>query len=104
MADTLKIQGMSLLQATHLAADRQLCPPRDAYRYKRKKKVKVKYGKNIPRIIMILKLLICSKTKQKGQWTNQGFVCLFVAYRPSNMRVYLRDGSAQTILRAATLR
>ena len=31
------------------------------------------------------------------------FVCL-VAYRPSNMRVYLRDGSAQTILRAATLR
>ena len=35
-----------------------------------------------------------------------GFVlfCLLVAYRPSNMRVYLRDGSAQTILRAATLR
>ena len=32
------------------------------------------------------------------------FVCLLVAYRPSNMRVYLRDGSAQTILRAATLR
>ena len=31
-------------------------------------------------------------------------VCLLVAYRPSNMRVYLRDGSAQTILRAATLR
>ena len=30
--------------------------------------------------------------------------CLLVAYRPSNMRVYLRDGSAQTILRAATLR
>ena len=27
VADTLKIQGMSLLQATHLAADRQLCPP-----------------------------------------------------------------------------
>ena len=32
------------------------------------------------------------------------FVCLLVSYRPSNMRVYLRDGSAQTILRAATLR
>ena len=32
------------------------------------------------------------------------FVCLLVAYHPSNMRVYLRDGSAQTILRAATLR
>ena len=30
--------------------------------------------------------------------------CLLVAYRPSNMRVYLRDGSAQTILRAATQR
>ena len=30
--------------------------------------------------------------------------CLLVAYRPSNMRVYLRDGSAHTILRAATLR
>ena len=29
--------------------------------------------------------------------------CL-VAQRPSNTRVYLRDGSAQTILRAATLR
>ena len=27
MADTLRTQGMSLLQATHLAADRQLCPP-----------------------------------------------------------------------------
>ena len=37
-----------------------------------------------------------------------GIVCLFVgwlvAYRPSNMRVYLSDGSAQTILRTATLR
>ena len=30
-------------------------------------------------------------------------VCLF-AYRPSNMLVYLRDGSARTILHAATLR
>ena len=30
--------------------------------------------------------------------------CLLVAYRPSNKRVYLRDGSAQTILRVATLR
>ena len=33
-----------------------------------------------------------------------GLFCLLVAYRPSNMPVYLRDGSAQTILRAATLR
>ena len=33
-----------------------------------------------------------------------GVVCLLVAQRPSNMRVYLRDGSAQTIVRAATLR
>ena len=31
-------------------------------------------------------------------------VCLFVAYRPSNKLVYLRDGSSQTILHAATLR
>ena len=27
VADTLRTQGMSLLQATHLATDRQLCPP-----------------------------------------------------------------------------
>ena len=32
------------------------------------------------------------------------FVCWLVAKRPSNRLVYLRDGSAQTILRAATLR
>ena len=30
--------------------------------------------------------------------------CLLVAERPSNMRVYLRDGSAQIILRPATPR
>ena len=30
--------------------------------------------------------------------------CLLVALRPSNMLVYVRDGSAQTSLRAATLR
>ena len=37
--------------------------------------------------------------------TNGGcFVCWLVVYRGSNMQVYLRDGSAQTILRAATLR
>ena len=34
----------------------------------------------------------------------RGLFCLLVAYRPSNMRVYLRDGSAQTVLRPATLR
>ena len=32
------------------------------------------------------------------------FVCWLVAQRPSNIQVYLRDGSAQTILRAAALR
>ena len=45
--------------------------------------------------------------RQSDRQTNREkglFVCLLVAYRPSNMRVYLRDGSAQTILRAATLR
>ena len=31
-------------------------------------------------------------------------VCWLAALRPSNMLVYLRDGSAQTILCAATLR
>ena len=37
--------------------------------------------------------------------TNGGNGLLFVAcVRPSSMLVYLRDGSAQTILRAATLR
>ena len=30
--------------------------------------------------------------------------CWLVAYRPSNMLAYLRDGSAQTIVSAATLR
>ena len=37
-------------------------------------------------------------------WYTAWFVCLLVAYRPNNTRVYLRDGSAHTILRAATLR
>ena len=32
------------------------------------------------------------------------FVCWLVAYRPSNMLVYLRDGSAQTTVRAARLK
>ena len=49
-----------------------------------------------------------TKKKQTDRHRSEGeeFVlfCLLVAYRPSNMRVYLRDGSAQTILRAATLR
>ena len=31
-------------------------------------------------------------------------VCWLVAYRPSNSPVYLRDGSTQTTVRAATLR
>ena len=31
-------------------------------------------------------------------------VCLLAALRPGNMLVYLRDGSAQTVVRAATLR
>ena len=32
------------------------------------------------------------------------FVCCLVASRPSDRLVYLRDGSTQTIVRAATLR
>ena len=45
-------------------------------------------------------------TKRCTEWRprTRMFVCWLVAYRPSNMRVYLRDGSTQTILRAATLR
>ena len=35
-----------------------------------------------------------------GLW----FVCWLLAYRPSNVLVYLRDGSAQAIVRAATPR
>ena len=41
---------------------------------------------------------------EEGEVSGKDLFCLLVAYRPSNMRVYLRDGSAQTILRAATLR
>ena len=33
-----------------------------------------------------------------------GLLACLLAYRPSNMLVYLRDGSAQTSVRAATLR
>ena len=39
-----------------------------------------------------------------GEDKEERIVCWLVAYRPSNRLVYLRDGSAQTILRAATLR
>ena len=39
----------------------------------------------------------------RRQWHHWGFVGWLVAYRPSNMLVYLRDRSAQTIWRAATL-
>ena len=40
---------------------------------------------------------------EKGEQESE-VVWWLIASRPSNMRVYLRDGSAQTILRAATLR
>ena len=42
VADTLRTQGMSLLQATRLAADRQLCPPATPIGTSGRKKVKVK--------------------------------------------------------------
>ena len=46
-----------------------------------------------------------SKGRSKfGRGWGGGSCCLLVAERPSNRLVYLRDGSAQTILRAATLR
>ena len=49
------------------------------------------------------------KGEQRGQRGRGGkrggmFVGWLLALRPSNRLVYLRDGSAQTILRAATLR
>ena len=42
------------------------------------------------------------ETKLFATWAM--IVCLLVAYSSNNMLVYLRDGSAQIILRAATLR
>ena len=36
------------------------------------------------------------KRKTEKKKKKEMFVCLLVAYRPSNMLVYLRDGSAQT--------
>ena len=39
-----------------------------------------------------------------GVERGKGLVCCLVALRPSKMLVYLRDGSAQTNLCAATLR
>ena len=45
-----------------------------------------------------------SLVKEGTEREERGLFCLLDAYRPSNRRLYLRDGSAQTILRAATLR
>ena len=42
--------------------------------------------------------------ERTNEQTNEEVVCWLAALRPSNMLVYLRDGSAQTIVRAATLR
>ena len=54
VADTLKIQGMSLLQATHLAADRQLCPPATPIGTSGRKKVKVK-----SKVSIVLLCFVC---------------------------------------------
>ena len=50
VADTLRTQGMSLLQATHLAADRQLCPPATPIGTSGRKKSKSKVRKKSCRI------------------------------------------------------
>ena len=42
--------------------------------------------------------------ERRGESGRQGVVCLLVAQRPSNRPVNLRDGFAQTIVHAATLR
>ena len=44
------------------------------------------------------------KKKKKTKKKKMMIVCWLLAYSPSNRLVYLRDGSAQTSLRAATLR
>ena len=41
---------------------------------------------------------------KRTQYPRQGFVCWVFAEHPSNTIVYLIDGCAQTVLRAATLR
>ena len=45
------------------------------------------------------------KERKTGENTRkeEGKELLLVAYRPSNMLVYLRGGSAQTVVRSATL-
>ena len=61
---------------------------------------------------LILRIVPCgaqisSPWEEKDQKHDQAeglLVCLFVGCLPSNMQVYLRDGSAKTIVRAATLR
>ena len=50
-----------------------------------------------------LALHITFKRNEKKKRSKK-FVCWLVASRPSNRLVYLWDGSAQTLLRAATLR
>ena len=45
-----------------------------------------------------------SNKEKKNVEKNTVVVGWLVAERPSNIRVYLKDGSAQTSLRAATLR
>ena len=56
----------------------------------------------------IVRKVICTKVdlhhRQSACVREQSAERLLVAQRLSNMRLYLRDGSAQTILRAATLR
>ena len=51
---------------------------------------------------------MCHQTRVIGTGSGGGKIevaseSLLVAQRPSNIPVYLRDGSAQTILRATTL-
>ena len=41
---------------------------------------------------------------KRTQYPRQGFVCWLLAEHPSDMIVYLIDGSAHTVLRTATMR
>ena len=56
------------------------------------------------RVPLMTEIVTLADKQPRQRAAGHVLFCLLVAYRPSNILVYLRDGSAQTILRAATLR
>ena len=61
VAHTLKTQGMSLLQATRLAADRQLCPPATPIGTSGRKKQK--------QVLNVLNIASCSVYSNTVSWS-----------------------------------